>query len=136
MQSRQNVQQAVDEGKQLWSLVQKYAKLELVERLTSIYTALILGGVLFVICSIALYCFCMYLVHVLEAQTENLALSFAIVGFALLLIGFLVFCFRNTLIIRPIIKSLIKDNFADEMQEVIPETQDNTDNSQQETAHS
>lgn len=112
--SNQDVQNSIDEGKHLWLLVQKYAKLELVDKLTSVFTIFILGGVLFAICSIAIYCFCMYLVYLLEAQTGNLSLSFAIVGIGLLLVGFLIYWFRKPLIVRPIIKSLMKDYFEEE----------------------
>jgi hypothetical protein len=109
----QNIQHTIDEGKQLWELVQKYAKLDLVEKLSYVLTVFILGGILFALCTIALYCFCMYLVTALETQTGNLALSYVIVGFALLLVAFLIYWFRVGLISRPLIKSLIKEYFEE-----------------------
>ena len=112
-QQKLDVQNTIEEGKQLWTLVSQYAKLEVVEKLTSLITMFILGGILFAVCSIALYCFCMYLVTFLATQTDNLALSYAIVGFALLLVGFLVYWFRKDIIVRPVIKSLMKEYFEE-----------------------
>ena len=112
-QQKLDVQNTIEEGKQLWTLVSQYAKLEVVEKLTSLITVFILGGILFAVCSIALYCFCMYIVTLLATQTDNLALSYAIVGFALLLVGFLVYWFRKDIIVRPVIKSLMKEYFEE-----------------------
>lgn len=108
-----DLQNTIDEGKQLWLLVEKYAKLELVEKLTFLLTVFILGGILFALASIALYCFCMYLVTALEAQIDNLALSYVIVGFALLLVAFLIYWFRKNLISKPLIRSLMKEYFEE-----------------------
>lgn len=112
-----DLQNTIDEGKQLWSLVEKYAKLELVEKLTFLLTVFILGGILFALASIALYCFCMYLVTALEAQTGNLALSYVIVGTTLLLVAFLIYWFRKNLISKPLVRSLMKEYFEEKEEE-------------------
>lgn len=112
-----DIRQSIDEGRRLWQLVQEYAKLEMVEKLSFLLTVFILGGVLFALCSIALYCFCMYLVTILAAQTDNLALSYSIVGFALLLAGFLIYWFRERLIVRPLIRSLMEEFFKKKEEE-------------------
>ncbi len=116
-QQDQDIRNTIDEGKQLWELVQQYAKLDMVEKLSYVLTVFILGGILFALCSIALYCFCMYLVTALEAQTGSLALSYSIVGFALLLVGFLIYRFRVNLISKPLIKSLMKEYFDEKLEE-------------------
>lgn len=108
-----DLQNTIDEGKQLWLLVEKYAKLELVEKLTFLLTVFILGGILFALASIALYCFCMYLVTALEAQIGNLALSYVIVGGMLLLAALLIYWFRKNLISKPLIRSLMKEYFEE-----------------------
>lgn len=108
-----DLQNTIDEGKQLWLLVEKYAKLELVEKLTFLLTVFILGGILFALASIALYCFCMYLVTALEAQIGNMALSYVIVGMVLLLAAFLIYLFRKNLISKPLIRSLMKEYFEE-----------------------
>ena len=108
-----DLQNTIDEGKQLWLLVEKYAKLELVEKLTFLLTVFILGGILFALASIALYCFCMYLVTAHEAQIGNLALSYVIVGGMLLLAALLIYWFRKNLISKPLIRSLMKEYFEE-----------------------
>jgi len=108
-EENKNLQNTLDEGKHLWGLVQQYAKLEMVDKLTFVLTILIVGGVLVGLCTIAI--FCMYIVAKIEQGTGNLALSYAIVGFVLLFIAFLVFLLRKALVTRPIITSLMKEFF-------------------------
>ena len=113
LMQEKELRNTVDEGVRLWGLVQRYAKLEIVEHLSYVLTIFILGGILFALCSVAVYCFCMWLVTVLEAQIGNLALSYAIVGLILLVIGLIVFLLRKTLISAPLIKSLMKEMFEE-----------------------
>ena len=43
-EENKNLQNTLDEGKHLWGLVQQYAKLEMVDKLTFVLTILIVGG--------------------------------------------------------------------------------------------
>lgn len=106
-----NLQSTMDEGKRLWDLVQQYAKLELVDKLTFILTILIVGGIVLALGAIAIYCFSMFVVTQLAESTGNLALSYSIVGLALLVIAFIVIQLRATLVTKPVIKSLLKEFF-------------------------
>lgn len=110
-EDNKNIQNTLDESKHLWGLVQQYAKLEMVDKLTFILTILILGGVLVGLCTIAIFCFSMFLVTKLEQSTGNLALSYAIVGVCLLVLAVIVLLLRKSLVTRPVISSLMKEFF-------------------------
>lgn len=110
-EDNKNLQNTLDESKRLWGLVQQYAKLEMVDKLTFILTILIVGGVLVGLCTIAIFCFSMFFVTKLEHVTVSLALSYAIVGLCLLVLAVIVLLLRKSLVTRPIISSLMKEFF-------------------------
>ena len=110
-EDNKNLQNTLDESKRLWGLVQQYAKLEMVDKLTFILTILIVGGVLVGLCTIAIFCFSMFFFSFLEHFTGSLALSYAIVGLCLLVLAVIVLLLRKSLVTRPIISSLMKEFF-------------------------
>jgi len=95
-----DVKETIDEGKRLWNLSRKYAKLEAVDKLTYLLTGLIVGGVLLVVLAIALFCFSMLCVSLLKEHTGNAALSYGLVGGALIIVALLFWLLRRTLVQR------------------------------------
>ncbi len=110
---RKELQNTLDEGKRLWALVQHYAKLELVDKLTFVMSVLIVGGILLGLCIVAVFCFCMFVVTRLGERTGDMGGSYCLVGFAVLVLALLFILLRKTLVTRPVIRSLMKEFFAE-----------------------
>lgn len=98
----------IDEGLRLWSLLKRYAKLEAVDKLSVLFTFLIVAGFVFAFGTIAIYCICMGIVKELAVVVGNEALSFFIVGGALVAVIMLFILFRKYLVTNPVVKSLVK----------------------------
>ena len=108
------VQQTIDDGKRWWRLVQRYAKLEAADKLSSIVGALVLGAILLVFVLIAIGCLSIFAAHRLTVLTGDLALSYALVGVGWLLLCVLVLLVRKALIVRPLQKKFQHSFFKDE----------------------
>jgi len=108
------VQQTIDDGKRWWQLVQRYAKLEAADKLSSIVGALVLGAILLVFILIAIGCLSIYAAHRLTTMTGDIALSYALIGMGWLVVCVLVMLVRKSLIVRPLQKKFQHSFFKDE----------------------
>jgi len=107
------LQATTDEGKRLWALVEKYAKLELVDKLTYVLAILLLGGVLLGLCIVAVFCLSMFCVKQLEQLTGSISAGYCIMGAIMLLAAAAVLRWRGALITRPLLRSLMRKFFED-----------------------
>lgn len=98
----------IDEGSRLWTLLKRYLKLEAVDKLSVLFTFLIVAGFVFAFGTIAIYCICMGIVKELAVVVGNEALSFFIVGGALVAIIVLFILFRKYFVTNLVVKSLAK----------------------------
>ena len=101
-----DIQNTIDEGKRLVTLIKDYSKLEIIDKGSSLLSTLIIIVIIIAIVAIALFCFCMALYHFLLAKTNDPVLSYSIIGFALLFLCSLVILLRKPLIENPLIKFL------------------------------
>lgn len=108
------VQQTIDDGKRWWRLVQRYAKLEAADKLSSVVGALLLGAILLVLVLVVVVCLSLFAAHRLAALTGDMATGYALVGAGWLVIVVLLILLRNVLIIRPLQKKFQKSYFKDE----------------------
>lgn len=108
-----SLQNTLDDGKRLWQLVSQYVKLDLVEKLSFVLTLLIVGGIVMALSAVAIYCFCMFIVTRMADSTGDLAMSYCIVGFGLLLLSAIIIFARKSLVVGPIIRSLMKEFFKE-----------------------
>ena len=100
--SIENFQQLFFEFKKYLELQKEYTKLELTEKLTILFSTLIMVLVLIILGMVALF----YLLFALEPLVGGLMASFAIIaGINVLLIA-LVIIFRKQLIISPMVNFL------------------------------
>lgn len=122
-----DMQQTLDEGRRMWGLVREYAKLEVVDKLSFVLSLLIVGGVLMCLFAIALYCLCMFIVARLTVSTGSEALSFLIVGFALMAVAGIFVYLRKSFVTRPVIRALMKEFFKKPAQPLGKEENDEED---------
>lgn len=106
-----DIGRTIDEGMRLWGLLKHYAKLEAVDKLSVLFTFLIVGGFVFAFGTIALYCICMGIVKTLAVAVGDEALSFFIVGGFLVVIILLFVLFRKYVVTNPVVRSLVKRTF-------------------------
>ena len=104
--SIENFQQLFFEFKKYLELQKEYTKLELTEKLTILFSTLIMVLVLIILGMVALFYLLFALAYVLEPLVGGLMASFAIIaGINVLLIA-LVIIFRKQLIISPMVNFL------------------------------
>ena len=96
------------EVKKYINLQGQYLKLELVEKLTILLSTLILVFVLGMLGIMALFYFSFMLVYALDSFTNSLIASYAIIGGGLLIIAFIIYKMRQTLIFQPMVNFLAK----------------------------
>ena len=102
----ENFQQLFFEFKKYLELQKEYTKLELTEKLTILFSTLIMVLVLIILGMVALFYLLFALAYVLEPLVGGLMASFAIIaGINVLLIA-LVIIFRKQLIISPMVNFL------------------------------
>lgn len=94
------------EIKKYLELQKDYAQLHLIEKLTRLFSVIVLVFLLVSLAMIALFYLMFTLVYVLNAWIDSLALCFGIVTITVLGIGILIFVLRKTLIEQPIVKYL------------------------------
>ena len=97
-----NLQSLVTEIKKYVDLQKDYVKLDITHKLTVLLSTLILILVLVVIGMIALLYLSFTLVYVLEPHVGGLMNSYAIITGVILLIGALIYLFRQRLIVQPL----------------------------------
>lgn len=103
-----NLEALFKEVKKYINLQGQYLKLELVEKLTILLSTLILVFVLGMLGIMALFYFSFMLVYALDSFTNSLIASYAIIGGGLLIIAFIIYKMRQTLIFQPMVNFLGK----------------------------
>lgn len=104
--SIENFQQLFIEFKKYLELQKQYTKLELTEKLTILFSTLILIVVLIILGMVALFYLLFALAYVLEPVVGGLTLSFAIIAAINILIMAVVIIFRKQFIITPMVNFL------------------------------
>ena len=104
--SIENFQQLFFEFKKYLELQKEYTKLELTEKLTILFSTLIMILVLIILGMVALFYLLFALAYILEPLVGGLMVSFGIIaGINVLLIAIIYF-FRRQLIISPMVNFL------------------------------
>lgn len=103
-----NLEALFKEVKKYINLQGQYLKLELVEKLTILLSTLILVFVLGMLGIMALFYFSFMLVYALDSFTNSLIASYAIIAGGLLIIAFIIYKMRQTLIFQPMVNFLAK----------------------------
>ena len=103
-----NLEALFKEVKKYINLQGQYLKLELVEKLTILLSTLILVFVLGMLGIMALFYFSFMLVYALDSFTNSLIARYAIIGGGLLIIAFIIYKMRQTLIFQPMVNFLAK----------------------------
>lgn len=98
----------LDEGKRLGALIGRYVRLELASKLSQLLAVVVQVGVLLVFGAVLLFCVCMFCVRKVEQLTGDEALSFALVGVALLVLMAVVVGLKRVLFLRPIVRKLMR----------------------------
>ena len=104
--SIENFQQLFFEFKKYLELQKKYTKLELTEKLTILFSTLIMILVLIILGMVALFYLLFALAYILEPLVGGLMASFAIIAGINIVLIFLVIIFRKQLIISPMVNFL------------------------------
>ena len=107
-QSIDNVEALFKEAKKYVLLQKEFLRLELVEKLTVLTSALLLVLVLVILGMMALFYFSFMLVYVLESYTGSLIASYALIGTFLLLLAGVVYRLRTRLIVQPTVRFLAR----------------------------
>lgn len=94
------------EIKKYLELQKDYAQLHLIEKLTRLFSVIMLVFLLVSLAMIALFYLMFTLVYLLNSWIDSLALCFGIVTLTVLIIATLIFVLRKTLIEQPIVKYL------------------------------
>lgn len=97
-----NLQSLFTEVKHYVDLQKDYIKLDITHKLTVLLSTLILILVLVVLSMIALFYLSFTLAYVLEPHVGGLINSYAIITGGILLLGLLIYWFRQRLIIQPL----------------------------------
>jgi len=108
------LRQTADEGKRLWTLVSRYARLEMVDKLTFILSGLLLGGVLVGIAVVVVFCLSMFCVTLLQAWGVGQPLSYAAMALLLCGAGYAILRKKESLVTRPLLKTLLREFFPGE----------------------
>lgn len=99
---------------QKYILLQKeYVRLELVEKLTILASAIIMVTISIILGMMALFYLSFSLAYIMAPQVGGLTVSFAIITLALLMLLALIYALRRRLIIKPLvgfIANLFTDN--------------------------
>lgn len=111
------LRRTADEGQRLWKLVSRYARLEIVDKSTFILSGLLLGGILVGLAVVAIFCLSMFLITLLQMWGMSEPLSYVVMAFILIVIGGIVFWKREKLVTRPLLKALMREFFAEEVEE-------------------
>lgn len=97
-----NLQELFKEVKHYVDLQKDYVKLDITHKLTVLLSTLILILILVVLGMIALFYLSFTLAYVLEPLVGGLTTSYAIITGGILLIGILIYGYRQRIIIQPL----------------------------------
>lgn len=101
-----NLQQLIVELKKYVALQKDYVQLHLIEKLTKLFSSLILVLVLVILGAIALFYLSFTLAYVLEPYVGGLMVSFGIITAAIILLILIIITFRKRLIVQPTVHFL------------------------------
>lgn len=101
-----NFRQLFKEVKKYVHLQKNYIKLELTEKLTVIFSALILWILIIMLSVMILFYLSLSLAYLLEPHVGGLTASYVIIAGIVLLLMILLYAFRKKLIINPIVNFL------------------------------
>lgn len=101
--SIKDIRELIGELKKYLELQKEYTKLELTEKLTVIFSAMVLVAILVTLGMIALFYLSFALAYLLEPYVGGLFHSYAIISGLFILLMLAVFFFRKQLIINPMV---------------------------------
>lgn len=101
-----NFQQLFQEVKKYVDLQKDYIKLELTEKLTAIFSALILGLLIVLLSIVILFYLSLSLAHLLAPHVGGLSVAYLIIAGIVILLIVLLYVLRKSLIINPIVNFL------------------------------
>lgn len=99
---------AADESKRLAGLVQKYVKLELVDKLVRLLALVVTLFVSLFVGFIVLVCLALCLAAWIAAKTGDSVLGYGLVAAIIIVLMAIVLLLKRALIIRPIVKAMMK----------------------------
>ena len=98
-----NFQLLFDEVKKYIELQREYIKLELIEKLTVVFSKLIIFILIFLLGIVVLFYLTMSLAYLLEPLVGGLTVSYLIVAGIVALLILLIYLYRKPLIITPLV---------------------------------
>lgn len=101
-----NLQTLYNEVKKYVELQKDYVKLDIVQKLTVLISALILILALMILGMIALFYLSFTLIYILEPYVGGLTTSYALISGGVLLLIVCIYLFRKRLIIQPLTRFL------------------------------
>ncbi len=102
----ENFQQLYDDVKKYIQLQTEYVKVEFVEKLTVLVSALLIIFLVIILIMGALFYLFFSVAYLLEPIAGSMTISFLIISAFYLLLTFLLFVFRKKLIINPLVRFL------------------------------
>ncbi|MGL4851661.1 MAG: phage holin family protein [Phocaeicola sp.] len=105
-QNIDNLEELFVELKAYIQLRQEHLKFEIVEKITTLVSAILLALVLLILCGMVLFYFALAVAYILAPLVGGLATSFTIISGAITCIVILIILFRKTLIVKPLAKFL------------------------------
>ncbi|NDV66219.1 phage holin family protein [Bacteroides sp. 224] len=106
--SIKDIRELIREFKQYIELQKEYTKLELTEKLTIIFSAIILAFVLVTLGIVVLFYLSFSLAYLLAPHIGGLIVSYAIIAGVIILLMIMVYIFRKPLIITPLVNFFAK----------------------------
>ncbi len=106
--SIENLEQLFIELKRYIGLQKEYIRLELVEKLTLLFSGLILTLILIILGMMALFYFSFTMAYILAPWVGGLTASYATITAFILLILACIYFFRKQLIVKPLVRFLTK----------------------------
>lgn len=102
--SIENLEQLFSQLKKYVLLQKEYVKLEFVEKLTILASAIIITTIAIILGMMALFYLSFSLAYIMAPYVGGLNISFAIITVVLLLLLAFIYLFRKQLIVRPLTK--------------------------------
>ena len=107
--------ETIDKSKKFLHLVKNYSKIELLDKGSSIISAIIMIIIIISIAAIILFCGCMALYHILLLKTGDPVFSYLMIGLGLLFLVVIFLLLRKHIVLNPVIKLLSKILFKEEL---------------------
>lgn len=102
--SIENLEQLFKECKKYILLQKEYVRLELIEKLTILASAIILVTISIILGMMALFYLSFSLAYIMAPHVGGLTVSFAIITVFILLLLAIIYLFRKQLIIKPLVR--------------------------------